>query len=124
MIGSLQTGVSGLQQYQEDLEVIGNNIANVNTTGYKSSSMEFADTFSQTIGGNGSGAVMQVGSGVTTASINSDFTPGPINPTGNPSDLAVSGSGFFVVKDASSGASYVTRDGSFSVDTNGFLVNN
>ena len=47
MIGSLQTGVSGLQQFQEDLEVIGNNIANVNTTGYKSNTMQFADTFSQ-----------------------------------------------------------------------------
>jgi len=124
MIGSLQTGVSGLQQFQEDLEVIGNNIANVNTTGYKSSTMEFADTFSQTVGGTGSGAVMQVGSGVTSASINSEFTPGPINPTGNPTDLAISGDGFFVVKDPASGASYVTRDGSFSVDNNGFLINN
>lgn len=124
MIGSLQTGVSGLQQYQEDLEVIGNNIANVNTTGFKSATMQFADTFNQTVGSNGSGAILQVGSGVATASINSDFTPGPINPTGNPSDLAISGTGFFVVKDSSTGAPYVTRDGSFSVDTNGYLINN
>ncbi len=124
MIGSLQTGVSGLQQFQEDLEVIGNNIANVNTVGYKSSTMQFADTFSQTVGSTGAGGVLQIGSGVSTGSIDSDFTPGPINPTGNPTDLAVNGNGFFVVKDPASGATYATRDGGFKVDSNGFLVNN
>jgi flagellar hook protein FlgE len=123
MIGSLQTGVSGLQQFQEDLEVIGNNIANVNTTGYKSSNMQFADTFSQTFGNIGAGGFVQVGTGVSTSSIDSEYTQGTINPTGTPTDLAVSGNGFFVVKDSSSGTSFVTRDGGFKVDSNGFLVN-
>jgi flagellar hook protein FlgE len=123
MIGSLQTGVSGLQQFQEDLEVIGNNIANVNTTGYKSSTMQFADTFSQTVGNSG-GGVMQVGSGVGTASIDSEFTQGPINPTGIKTNMAISGNGFFVVKDPSSGASFVTRDGGFKLDSSGYVINN
>ena len=62
MIGSFQTGVSGLQQFQQDLEVIGNNIANVNSVGYKSAHVEFADAFNQTLG-NGITS-MQVGTGV------------------------------------------------------------
>jgi flagellar hook protein FlgE len=123
MISSLQTCVSGLQQFQEDLEVIGNNIANVNTVGYKSSTMQFADAFSQTFGSNSSGS-MQVGTGVTASSISSQFTQGPINPTGNPTDLAINGNGFFLVKDPSSGVSFATRDGNFSLDTNGFLKSN
>ncbi|HEX4266108.1 MAG TPA: flagellar hook-basal body complex protein [Verrucomicrobiae bacterium] len=123
MIGSLQTGVSGLQQFQQDLEVIGNNIANVNTTGYKSATMQFADTFSQTFGNIGAGGFVQVGTGVSTSSIDSEYTQGTINPTGNPTNLAVSGNGFFVVKDPSSGISFVTRDGGFKVDSNGFLTN-
>ena len=91
MIGSLQTGVSGLEQFQQDLQVIGNNIANVNTVGYKSDRMEFADALSQSLV-NGS-SLMQVGTGVVTSAITSQFTEGTINNTGNPTDLAVSGGG-------------------------------
>ena len=115
MIGSLQTGVSGLQQFQEDLEVIGNNIANVNTTGYKSSNMQFADTFSQSFGNTGGGSSRQVGTGVASSSIDSQFTQGAINDTGTKTNLAVSGQGFFVVKDPTSSVSYVTRDGTFLI---------
>lgn len=122
MIGSLQTGLSGLQQFQEDLEVIGNNIANVNTTGFKSSDMEFADTFSQTIGTMANGDTDQVGTGVTTASISPEYTQGTINTTNVPTDLAINGNGFFVVQDASAGVTYVTRDGQFNLDSNGNLV--
>ncbi|HUA68882.1 MAG TPA: flagellar hook-basal body complex protein [Candidatus Saccharimonadales bacterium] len=124
MIGSLQTGVSGLQQFQEDLQVIGNNIANVNTVGYKDSEMEFEDALSQTLGDSGDGNPIQVGTGVGTAAITSNYTQGTINNTGVTTQLAVSGSGFFVVKDPSSGVSYVTRDGEFSLDANGYLVTN
>jgi len=122
MIGSLQTGVSGLQQFQEDLEVIGNNIANVNTTGYKSTTMQFADTFSQSFGDTGGGASRQVGTGVASAAIDSDFTQGAVNTTGTKTNLAVNGNGFFVVKDPTSSVSYVTRDGSFKLDNNGYLI--
>src|ERR1051326_1628840 len=122
MIGSLQTGVIALQQYQEDLEVIGNNIANVGTTGYKSSTMQFADTFSQSFGDSGGGASRQVGTGVTTSAITSEFSQGAINATGVATNLAITGNGYFVVKDPSSGASFVTRDGTFGLDNNGYLV--
>jgi flagellar hook protein FlgE len=120
MIGSLQTGVSGLQQFQEDLQVIGNNIANVNTNGYKSQSMDFEDELSQSLS-NGTNP-MQIGEGVTTGAINSDDTQGTINSTGNTADMAINGSGYFVVKDSSTSASYVTRDGEFNLDANGYLV--
>ncbi len=122
MIGSLQTGVSGLQNFQQDLEVIGNNIANVNTNGYKSATMQFADTFSQTFGNTGSGSTMQVGTGVAAASVESEFTQGTFNPTGIKSNLAIDGNGFFVVKDPSTSVSYATRDGGFKVDGSGYLV--
>jgi flagellar hook protein FlgE len=122
MIGSLQTGVNGLQQFQEDLQVIGNNIANVNTVGYKSATMDFEDQLSQNLAG-GSGNPMQIGEGVTTGAINSNFTQGTVNTTGVTTDLAINGNGFFLVKDASSGLTYATRDGEFNMDANGYLVN-
>ncbi len=122
MIGSLQTGVSGLQQFQEDLQVIGNNIANVNTVGYKSATMDFEDQLSQSLT-NGSSNSMQIGEGVATGAIDSNYTQGTINSTGVTTDLAVSGQGFFLVKDTSSGLTYATRDGEFNLDANGYLVN-
>ena len=122
MIGSLQTGVSGLEQFQQDLQVIGNNIANVDTVGFKSDRMEFADAFSQSLVSGSS--QMQVGTGVQTSAISTQYTEGTLNNTGNPTDLAVSGPGFFVVRDPSSGASYVTRDGEFKIDASGNLITN
>ncbi len=122
MLLSLDSGVSALEQFQEQLNVIANNIANVNTVGFKAADVDFADTLSQTIGSNAAGS-MQVGSGVTTSSITSDFsTPGSLNATGRQTDLAINGNGFFVVKDPTSGASYVTQDGTFSIDSSGYLV--
>jgi flagellar hook protein FlgE len=121
MIGSLQTGVSGLQQFQEDLQVIGNNIANVNTVGYKSATMAFQDQLSQSLANGGSNS-LQIGEGVSTAAINSDFSTGTINTTNRPNDLAISGQGFFLVKDTSSGLTYATRDGQFNRDASGYLV--
>jgi flagellar hook protein FlgE len=122
MMDSLQTGISGLQQFQQDLEVIGNNIANVNTVGYKSSHMEFQDTLSQTLTGGSN--PMQVGTGVQTGAIKSQFTTGSIYDTGVTENLAIDGNGFFVVKDNASGATYATRDGQFKLDVNGYLVDN
>ena len=121
MLLSLDSGVSALNQFQQDLNVIGNNIANVNTVGFKSSTMNFADALSQTLGSNSAGSE-QVGTGVAMASISKQFTQGSITSTNVQTDLAVNGSGFFLVKDPSTGADYVTRDGNFSVDTNGNLV--
>ena len=121
MIGSLQTGISGLQQFQEDLQVIGNNIANVNTNGYKSSSMDFEDELSQNLA-NGSNNPMQIGEGVTIGAIESNYSQGTINTTGVTTDMAINGAGYFLVKDPSSGLTYATRDGEFNLDANGYLV--
>ncbi len=124
LLESLSSGVSAMQQFQQELDVIGNNIANVSTTGFKGASVEFADALSQTIQAGGATGSMQVGTGVTTSSITNRFTQGALASTGNPHDLAISGHGFFVVRDAATGAEYATRAGNFSVDTNNYLVLN
>lgn len=122
MLRSLTSGVSGLQQFQESMDVIGNNIANVNTCGYKGARVNFADALSQTLQTGGPSS-MQVGDGVTTASISNQFTQGGIDLTGNNGDVAVNGNGFFMVRDTSSGGQYATRDGSFQLDATGYLIN-
>jgi flagellar hook protein FlgE len=121
MLLSMDSGVSALDQFQQQLNVIGNNIDNVDTAGFKSADVVFANALSQTIGSNAVGT-MQVGTGVTTSSIANQFTQGAINNTGVQTNMAVNGNGFFLVKDSASGQTYVTRDGDFTVDTNGFLV--
>jgi flagellar hook protein FlgE len=121
MLISLDSGVSALDQFQENLDVIGNNIANVDTVGFKSADVQFADAFSQTLGNNSTGS-MQVGTGVLTAGITNEFTQGSIANTGVPTDMAINGNGFFLVSDPVTGADYATRDGEFSVDSNGYLV--
>jgi len=120
MFSTLNTAVSALEQFQQDMSVIGNNMANVNTTGYKDASMNFEDTLSQAIGLGGGN--LQVGSGVSTSAIASNFNQGTIASTGVGSDLAVNGQGFFTVKNPTGGAQYVTRDGSFQVDASGYLI--
>ena len=119
MFNSLNTAVSGLQQFQQRIDVIGNNIANVNTVAYKDARATSADAFSDTLGN-----AIQVGRGVTTGSISSVFTQGTLTQTGAPADLAISGEGFFTVKNPTTGTVYATRDGSFQVDKDGYLVTN
>jgi flagellar hook protein FlgE len=129
LIGTLTTGVSALTTFSKALDVIGNNIANVNTTGYKGSSASFAESFSNTLRGsapsNGtqsSQSSIQVGTGVQLAGIATNFSQGALNSTGNTTDLGLSGNGFFIVKDATGGQQFATRDGQFRIDDNGFLV--
>lgn len=122
MLRSLDSGVSALQQFQQSMDVIGNNIANVDTVGFKGATTQFADALSQTLSGAGVSGAMQVGTGVVTSSIANNFAQGSINNTGVSTDLAVNGNGFFTVRDSISGATYVTRDGEFHVDANGYLV--
>jgi flagellar hook protein FlgE len=121
MLRSLSSGVSGLQEFQQRLDVIGNNIANVNTNGFKEGRVDFADTFSQTLQGGGPTS-MQVGTGVTTGSIRNQFTQGAISNTGVETNLAINGNGFFTVRDTVNGAIYATRDGAFKLDSDGYLV--
>jgi len=122
MLRSLNSGVSGIQQFQERLDVIGNNIANVNTTGFKGGRVEFADSFSQTLSAGVNGVPMQVGTGVGTSAITNQFTQGTITRSGIATDLAVSGNGFFQVRDNVNNRNYVTRDGTFHLDDAGFLI--
>ncbi|MBI5424852.1 MAG: flagellar hook-basal body complex protein [Opitutae bacterium] len=129
LIGTLTSGVSALRTFSKGLEVIGNNIANINTTGYKSSQASFAESFSNTLRGsapsNGtasSQSAIQVGTGVQLAGISTNFSQGALTSTGVTTDIGISGRGFFVVNDATSGTSYATRDGSFRIDDNGYVV--
>jgi flagellar hook protein FlgE len=122
MLLSLDSGVSALSQLQQKLNVIANNIANVETVGFKSASVNFADTLSQTMSGPGPAGTLQVGTGIHTASITNQFTQGATSSTNSPSDLAIDGNGFFVLNDPSTGSSYATRDGHFGVDSSGYLI--
>ena len=129
LIGTLTSGVSALRTFSKGLEVIGNNIANINTTGYKSSNATFADSFSNTLrasapsaGTTSSQSAIQVGTGVQLSSITTNYSQGSLNSTGNVTDLGISGKGFFIVENATSGMQYATRDGQFRPDDNGFLI--
>jgi|APLak6261668527_1056067.scaffolds.fasta_scaffold00401_10 flagellar hook protein FlgE len=119
LIGTLSSGVSALRTFSKGLEVIGGNIANVNTTGYKSSSTSFSDTFSNTVGTAGGAA--QIGSGVQVGGIATNFAQGSLSSTSKPTDLGIAGKGYFVVQDGT--ARFATRDGGFHFDSNGYLVN-
>jgi flagellar hook protein FlgE len=123
----MDSGVSALSTYEQGLEVIGNNIANVSTNGFKGSTAQYADSFSDVLQGSsatGSGTTpdMQIGTGVQLASVSVNFSQGQISQTGVPTDLAVSGNGFFLVKSPGSGEVYATRDGEFSINASGYLV--
>jgi flagellar hook protein FlgE len=126
-LDALFAGVSGLQANQEMLDVIGNNLANSNTTGYKSQSVNFADLVYQNLSlGSGPSATsggtnpIQIGSGVAVASVSANLQQGTLQATGNTLDLALQGNGYFVAKN---GANIeFTRAGSFGVNANNILV--
>jgi flagellar hook protein FlgE len=124
----LSTGVSGLRTNQSAIDVVANNIANINTPGFKSARADFADMLSQTIQGetvptpNWAGKnPAQIGLGVQLSAIQVDFGQGGILATNNPTDLAIQGGGFFILKDVT-GASHYSRAGAFSLDANGTLA--
>lgn len=120
MLRSMYSGVSGMKNFQTKLDVIGNNISNVNTIGYKKSTINFQDLMSQNMS-NGGTNPMQVGLGSSTSSINVVHTPGSSMSTGVATDLTVSGDGFFVVGAPGQGNYNLTRSGSFTVDDAGVL---
>jgi flagellar hook protein FlgE len=131
LIGTLTSGVSAMESFEQGLSVIGNNIANVNTTAFKSGAASYADSFSNILQsstpapGTGSGSntdTIEVGTGVSVSGVSTNFNQGSLSSTGVPSDLAVSGNGFFVVRDPSDGTEYATRAGNFTIDSSGYLV--
>ncbi len=127
MISALFTSASALAASQTQLSVVGNNLANSSTTGFKSQSVLFSDQFSQLIGDpsqptatSGGKNPLQVGMGVQVASTDTNLTEGTFQSTGNSTDLAIQGNGYFVLN--SSGQTAYSRDGSFAVDADGKLV--
>ena len=127
MLRSLFAGISGLRVNQTMLDVTGNNIANANTTGFKSSSTVFSDTLSQMLTGASAANVnrggtnpIQVGLGVQLAATNANFTQGSTQTTGRPTDLMIQGDGLFVTKQGNE--QLYTRAGAFTFDNTGTLV--
>lgn len=117
---SFSTALSGLDAESQALSVISNNLANLNTVGFKSQSPEFQDLFYQQIGSSGDGDPIQVGVGTEVGAISSNFTQGSIESTGVPTDVAIQGNGFLVVNN--NGLQEYTRAGDLSVGSNGQLV--
>jgi len=123
-------GVSGLKSHQAKMDVIGNNIANVNTVGFKGQSVTFQELFSQTLkgagspqGGLGGSNPQQIGLGVNVASMDVNHTQGSTQRTDNPTDVMIDGEGFFMVTDDPNALNvYYTRAGNFSLDKGGNLV--
>lgn len=127
MSSALSAGVTGLQAHQKMLDIAGNNLANVNTTAFKSSRITFSELLSETVkkasqptSSIGGTNPQQMGSGVGVSGITPNMTQGSILNTGNPLDLALEGEGFFVLTSGSQ--NLYTRSGAFSVDANGNLV--
>jgi flagellar hook protein FlgE len=128
MSGILLSAVSGLEANQQMLDVVGNNLANSNTTGYKAQTAQFSDLMYQTLqsaSGSSSGSLggvnpVQMGSGVQVASVSTNLQQGTLDQTGNQYDMALQGNGFFVVNNGSQ--DLYTRAGSFSVNSQGYLV--
>lgn len=127
MIRSLYSAISGLKNHQTRMDVIGNNIANVNTTGFKRSRVSFASELSQTMKGasapspaQGGINAMQVGMGMRIGAIDQIITQGTSQSTGNPTDMMLQGTGFFVLNN--NGQQVFTRAGGFSLDNDGTLI--
>ncbi len=112
--------LSGLTASSTALSAIANNLANLNTVGYKQTRATFRDLFYQTIGTTGSGDAIQIGAGATVGSVSTVFTGGNVESSGVPTDVAISGEGFFVVQ--RDGQRQFTRAGNFTVDNDGFLM--
>jgi flagellar hook protein FlgE len=119
MIGSLFAGISGLSANSTAMTVIGDNIANVNTTAFKSNKSSFANILSQSLGGS---ATDGIGRGVEFWGTSPSWTQGSIENTSNSTDMAINGKGFFMVED-DSGSAFYTRAGEFAFDKDGYLVN-
>ncbi len=115
---SFTQGLSGLNAASKNLEVIGNNVANANTVGFKGSIAEFGDVFAAALSGSGTA---QIGIGAKLETVAQQFSQGNISITNNPLDMAINGPGFFILKGGAGGAVY-TRNGQFQLDNAGYIV--
>ncbi|PAW67738.1 MAG: hypothetical protein B9S34_04535 [Opitutia bacterium Tous-C1TDCM] len=130
LIGTMGSGVSALRTFMKGLEVIGNNIANVNTTSYKASQAKYTDSFSNILQRSAPSSATAsntpsagIGTGVKLSGVATNFSQGSLASTGRETDLGISGNGFFHVKNIVDGMEYATRAGDFRWDDQGFLVN-
>jgi len=124
MLGAIYVGLSGMEAYSEAMKTISNDVANLDTLGYKASTLSFNDIFSlpeSSLGYEASGSGQSTGNGVTYNDPTIDFTPGTMEQTGGALDLSINGNGFFAVQDTGGNTNY-TKTGQFSVDTNGYVV--
>jgi flagellar hook protein FlgE len=119
-MASFSVPLSGLQASSSALQVIGNNLANLNTDGFKDQTLSFGDIFSQIQGTSGNGDPIQMGSGVQISGTTSNLTNGSVSSTGSASNMALQGNGYFVV--SQNGETSYTRDGDFSVNSSGQLT--
>ena len=110
-----EQGLGGLSAAEQKLNIIGKNIANGNTNGYKTSSIDFTNVLANTLNTPNTGASITAASGPLLGNVTQSFTQGPISGTGNPLDIAINGKGFFQLQDASGKLSY-TRDGAFKLN--------
>lgn len=115
---SFQQGLSGLNAAAKNLDVIGNNVANVNTVGYKGAEAQFSDVFASSLSGAGG---INVGIGTSLSKVQQQFVQGNISVSSNPLDMAINGGGFFRMTD--NGAITFTRNGQFNLDKDGYIVN-
>lgn len=125
MLTSFYSGLTGLSAYANALNIVGNNLANINTTAFKSSFINFEDLVTATFGGtatSASGNPMQIGLGVLPNSISGIFTQGSIQSTSEATNVALEGNGFFIVGDTVDDRFY-TRSGNFSFNSEGYLIN-
>ncbi|MEN8189993.1 MAG: flagellar hook protein FlgE [Thermodesulfobacteriota bacterium] len=118
---ALYSGVSGLNTNSQAMSVIGNNLANTNTIGFKGARTVFSDLLSSTI--FGSGGVSQVGRGVNVSTVDNVFSQGTFEATASNTDVAIEGGGFFMLKEVGNDATFYSRAGAFRFDDEGFLVN-
>ena len=118
---ALFSGTSGLSAMGDTMQIIGDNIANVNTIGFKSSQADFQDLLSQSM--STMSGTTQIGSGSAIGNVSASFEQGSFKTTGNSTDLAIGGSGFFILREESGLNEYYTRAGNFSFDKDGNLVN-
>ncbi|MCP4748697.1 MAG: flagellar hook protein FlgE [Desulfobacteraceae bacterium] len=119
MIGALYSGISGLKANTSALAVIGDNIANVNTTGFKVTRVSFSNVFNSSLGQSR----MQIGRGVTMSGMTSNWEAGVMETSANVTDMAINGEGMFIMRSSDGSSQYYTRAGKFEFDKDGYLVN-
>ncbi|MFP4453117.1 MAG: flagellar hook-basal body complex protein, partial [Desulfobacterales bacterium] len=119
--GAMNSGISGMQAFSNAMSVIGDNLANSDTAGYKAGRTLFSDLIPDTV--SGSGGTSQIGRGANLSTVDNIFSQGSIEDSSSALDLAIEGSGFFIVRDPAQEGENYTRAGGFRLNDEGYLVN-